>query len=205
MHLIFCMAADGAAYPAHPGPERGVVGGAVVGPHGLVAALAGQLGLSGPPVAPVVRIAAWQARLEAAAARAPRFYSASLSAHPWAAARLLLSWRDDLVEAGWASGSAEGHGARIADLGDAERAPLPALPRGRADVFGDVVRSLQAGASLDLDVVEVVDEPDLLPPAWRRLLDLVAAAGVTVRSSPDGGRRRWWGRPRPAPTPPGLR
>ena len=100
MKIVLATAADGRAYPEHPGGHRGCVGGAVVGPIGLFDLLAAQLGLGAPPVPPVVRIATWQRKLEEAGESAPRFWSASLVSDGWATARHLLSWRDALVEAG---------------------------------------------------------------------------------------------------------
>lgn len=125
MHIVFGMTADALAHPAHPGARSGAVGRAVVGPAGMLDILAGQLGLSGPPIAPVVRIAAWEAKLESAAAIERRFYSASLSADALSTARLLLSWRDDLVEAGWTPVDAGTAGRRVADLAATELAPPP--------------------------------------------------------------------------------
>ncbi len=179
MHIVFGMAADGSAYPACPGPGSGVVGGAVVGPAGMLDLLAGRLGLSGPPIPPVVRIAAWQSKLEAAAAAGPRFYSASLSADALSTARLLLSWRDDLVEAGWTPVDATSAERRLADLAAAELSPPP-LPRGRSDLLREIQASLATGPVLDVDLVELIEPMALLPPSWRRLMGSLSDAGVTV-------------------------
>ena len=184
MHIVFGMAADGSAHPAHPGVGPGAVGGAVVGPAGMLDLLAGQLGLSGPPVPPVVRIAAWQAKLEAAAADGSRFYSASLAADALSTARLLLSWRDDLVAAGWTPTAPMAAGPRIADLAAAELAPPP-LPRGRSDLLREVIASLSSGVRSDVGVVELIEDLDLLPPPWQcGRCEALSASGVVV--SPTG-------------------
>lgn len=178
MHIVFGMAADGRAHPAYPGSGSGSIGGVVAGPAGLLDVLAGRLGLSGPPVPPVVRIAAWLTKLEAAAAVGPRFYSASLSADALSTARLLLSWRDALVEAGWTP-RAGVKGRRLADLGAAELAP-PRLPRGRSDLLREILARLAAGAAPDVGAVELIEPAELLPPPWRKLMRALSEAGVIV-------------------------
>lgn len=55
-------------------------------------------GLGSPPVAQVVRIAAFQSVLERL--QGDRFWSRSLAMDPWATARTLLQWRDELVGLG---------------------------------------------------------------------------------------------------------
>ncbi|RYB04317.1 PD-(D/E)XK nuclease family protein [Lichenibacterium ramalinae] len=184
MHVVFGMAADGGAHPAHPGTGSGAVGGAVVGPAGLLDLLAGQLGLSGPPVAPVVRIAAWQAKLEAAAAVGPRFYSASLVADALSTARLLLSWRDDLTEAGWVPVDTGTAGPRLADLAAAELTPPP-LPRCRSDLLREVISRLAGGARSELATFETIEDLDLLPPPWQALARALSDSGVAVSRRPS--------------------
>ena len=191
MHVVFGMSADGSAHPAHPGEGTGAIDAVVLGPAGMLDLLAGQLGLSVRPVPPVVRIAAWQAKLEAAAADDPRFYSGSLSADALSTARLLLSWRDALVEWGWTPGDTVALD-RVADIAAAERA-TPPLPRGRPDLFREVRARLAAGEPTRVASVELIEGVALLPPAWQGLFRELSASGVVVsdveRPAPtaDGG------------------
>lgn len=180
MHLVFATTADGRAYPEHPGGETGCVDGAVVGPAGLLDILVTRLGLGGPQVPPVVRIATWQRKLQAAGRDAPRFWTASLASDGWAAARQVLSWRDALVEAGWSPTRLVDPPARLADLAAAEQAD-PVLPRGRADLLREVITAIEGGAPLDVDLLEFAEPPELLPLGWRRLADAMEAAGTVVR------------------------
>src|SRR4051794_8379784 len=139
MDVIFGLWADGGAWPDHGGASTGALGAPVVGPAGFTDLLETALGLSGPPDTHVIRIAAWQARLEAAD-DGNRFWSASLAVDPWSTARVLLDWRDHLIEAGrnprqnWSQ-------KRLADLAAAEQATpeLPPRPRrsGRSCVYCD--------------------------------------------------------------------
>ena len=117
MHIVFGMMADGFAYPDFPGDGPGCLNGCIVGPLGLLEILETKLGLGGPPVTPVVRITAWQKKLQEAGKTGKRFWAASLAADPFSTARLILSWRDALVEGGWKQGILA--------------TPLPAFPTSR--------------------------------------------------------------------------
>ena len=79
---------------------------AVVGPTGLVDALEVQLGLTGPRGSEAVRIAAYAAKLRAALRTGHNpFYAPSFTRDPWATAKALLVWRDQLIAAGWNGGA----------------------------------------------------------------------------------------------------
>ncbi|MFC6789056.1 PD-(D/E)XK nuclease family protein [Methylobacterium komagatae] len=154
--------------------------GAVVGPAGLLDILATRLGLGGPRVPPVVRIATWQRKLEAAAVDTSRFWSASMASDGWATARQLLSWRDALVEAGWSPERLVAPPARLADLAAAELVG-PILPGGREDLLREVILAIEGGAAIDIDLLECVEDINLLGPGWNRLVRAVEAAGTAVR------------------------
>ncbi|AWN35087.1 PD-(D/E)XK nuclease family protein [Methylobacterium radiodurans] len=180
MHLVFATTADGRAYPEHPGGSTGCIDGAVVGPAGLLDILATRLGLGGPQIPPVVRIATWQRKLEAAARDTPRFWTASLAADGWATARQLLSWRDALIEAGWTPDRLFDPPARLADLAAAERAG-PELPGGRADLLREVITAIETGGPVDVDLLECVEDIEALAPGWRRLVRTLEGAGTIAR------------------------
>ena len=80
---------DAPAWPEHGAVGTAGLGAPVVGPYGLLDHVETRLGLAAPPAPAVVRIAAWQARLESVATP-ERFWDASLGADAWATARLLL-------------------------------------------------------------------------------------------------------------------
>ena len=180
MHLVFATTADGRAYPEHPGGSAGCVDGAVVGPAGLLDILATRLGLGAPQVPPVVRIATWQRKLEAAAKDTPRFWTASLASDGWATARQLLSWRDALVEAGWSPTRLVDAPARLADLAAAEQAG-PELPGGRADLLCEVISAIAAGGTVDVDLLEHAEDIEMLAPGWRKLVRTLEATGTILR------------------------
>jgi hypothetical protein len=101
MDLLFGMFADGRAYPDFPGDAQGAVDTDVLGPAWMLDTLELQLGLGGARKAQAVRIAAYAAKLRAACEASPdRFFAASFAQDPWATARLVLTWRDHLIEGG---------------------------------------------------------------------------------------------------------
>jgi len=181
MDLIFGLACDGRAYPDFPGAGAGAVHAAVVGPVGLIDVLEVQLGLTGPRSPDAVRIAAYAAKLRAALPVAvDPFYAASFSRDPWATAKTLLTWRDDLTAAGW-NGVAVGS-PRIDALASVE-AQTPPLPPGAPDRLRAVLADLTARPSLSIGHITLVEPIGLLPPPYRRLIDALEACGVKVEAA----------------------
>ncbi len=99
MDLTFSWFADAGAWPEHPGAAEAALDQEVVGPLGLLDHVETMLGLGRPEVTPVRRIAVYLRKIEAAGPG--RFWSDSFKTDPWSAAREILGWRDELVEAGW--------------------------------------------------------------------------------------------------------
>jgi hypothetical protein len=118
------------------------------------------VGLSGPTESQVVRIAAWQRKLEAAA-KGVRFWSASLAADPWSTSRLLLGWRDALIEGGWRPEVAGS--ARLSDLAAAESSG-PDLPSGPADRLAALSAGVDARAARAIRRLRLIDPRAELSP-----------------------------------------
>ena len=178
MNLIFGSDCDGLAFPDFPGDGRGALDSAVVGPLGLINALEVELGLTRPTPSPAVRIAAFARKLHAALdPGAVRFYAASFEQDPWACAKLLLSWRDELVSSGWRGEPL--NSPRLTDLAAVEKAG-PELPLGSEDRFQLVLDRLGAGAVLRLGGISLVEDRALLPPHIDKFLQVLEHLGVTV-------------------------
>ena len=181
MDLIFGLACDGRAYPDFPGGGAGVVHAAVVGPTGLIDVLEVQLGLTGPRGAEAVRIAAYAAKLRAALAVNPNpFYAPSFARDPWATAKALLAWRDQLTAAGWTGGAIGS--PRIDDLARAE-AQTPPLPPGAPDRLRAVLAVLADRPPLSINRITLVEPLDLLTPPYRGLIDQIEASGVEIQAA----------------------
>jgi len=178
MNLILGLACDGRAYPDFPGDAEGALHAAVVGPSGLIDILEVQLGLTGPRGAEAVRIAAYAAKLRAATAMngAP-FYAASFARDPWATAKALLGWRDQLIAAGW-RGEAIGS-PRLDDLARAESAG-PSLPAGPSDRLCAVLTALSDQPAITVDHIHLVEPRQVLPPPYRRLVDQLERCGTVI-------------------------
>lgn len=177
MDIVFGLFADGGAVPDHAGASTGALGAPVVGPNGLLDLLETIYGLSAPPTAHVVRIAAWQAAL-AAADDGARFWSASSAVDAWSSARTLLSWRDMLIEAGWDATQAWAPG-RIADLAAAEGATVD-FPSSTADRVRRVADAITPSVAQTIRRLRLVDERNFLPSGWRDLLAKLEEHGVSI-------------------------
>ena len=186
MDLIFGLACDGRAYPDFPGEGDGALDAAVVGPSGLIDILEVQLGLTGPRSAEAVRIAAYAAKLRASlATHAAPFFAASFTRDPWATAKALLGWRDQLMTSGW-EGQAMG-APRIDDLARAEREG-PALPPGTSDRVCDVMVALAARPGLSIASLRLVEPRTMLSPPYRRLVDRLESCGVEIKAAAPASR-----------------
>ena len=187
LKIVFGWHLDGPTCPETPSGEAHAFDEAVVGPLGLLQLLEDQLGRSGPGAPAALRIAQFLARLRAID-DGNRFYSQSFAADPWATARLLLSWRDALVAAGWSAGSAAWESPRLAVMAEAashERLTLaPGVP--------DRVRAHTPHICRPSPLAELalVDRRERLPPVWRRLLDALEAGGTRFgHIEVEAGRR----------------
>ena len=185
--IVFGWHLDGPTCPETPGGEAHALDEAVVGPLGLLQLLEDQLGRSGPGAPAALRIAQFLARLRAID-DGSRFYSQSFAADAWGTARLLLSWRDALIAAGWSPGLASWKSPRLAALALAEtHEQLPCAPGvpDRVRALAPHIRNPSPIAELQL-----VDRPERLPLAWRRLLDALEAGGTWVgRVEVEAGRQ----------------
>ena len=183
MDLVFGLWADGGASPDHGGAAGGALGRPVVGPGGLVDILETAFGLGGPHRAQVVRVASFQSTLESL--KGNFFWSRSLSMDPWATARTVLAWRDELIGLGWRA-DAPWTGRRLADLAAASRASI-ALAPGLPDRFEAVLGALDAdGATTPVARVRLIDPVDLLPSPVRRLIGRLRALGCVVEHVATG-------------------
>ncbi|MGH7041143.1 MAG: hypothetical protein ACREFY_03300, partial [Acetobacteraceae bacterium] len=113
--LVFSSCCDGPVWPETVEGGPASIGSVIVGPPGLVSALELVLGTQRPAATPVSRIAAMRAKM-AAADSGTRCWSRSFGADPWATARLVLSWRDELMLAGWKRAGYHVSSGRLADI-----------------------------------------------------------------------------------------
>jgi ATP-dependent helicase/nuclease subunit B len=197
MDVVFGLRVDGGAAPDHGGGDGGALGKPVVGPSGLLDILETATGLGSPPVAQVVRIAAFQSVLERL--QGDRFWSRSLAMDPWATARTLLQWRDELVGLGWRPAEAWA-GRRLADLAAAAQVASD-LPYGIADRTARLLYTLTAEVALPVRRIRLIDPLEVRPSGLRRLINRLEELGIAVEpieyvpAAPEGtalGRLQRW-------------
>ncbi len=176
MDLVFGLWADGGASPDHAGEAGGSLGKPVVGPTGLAEILETALGIGGPHKPHVVRIASFQSTLEALEGSC--FWSDSLRMDPWATARTLLSWRDELIGLGWQpdAGWTE---PRLAHLALASLAAAD-LPPGLSDRTTAILRALDGRRAAPVSRIRLIDALALQPSPFRRLMIRLREIGCVV-------------------------
>jgi len=177
MDVVFGLWADGGASPDHGGGSGGSMGQPVVGPIGLIDILETKLGLGAPSKPQVVRIASFQSILEELAGEF--FWSRSLRMDPWATARTLLAWRDELVGLGWTP-EQNWCEPRLADLASASRR-ADQLPPGFPDRIWAILISLEGAGNAPITRLRLIDDLDLHPSPIRRLVQRLANLGCDLQ------------------------
>ncbi|MDR1949681.1 MAG: hypothetical protein LBQ38_09830, partial [Spirochaetaceae bacterium] len=116
------------------------------GPERMLSFLQTRLGLGGNDEPAVLRIDQYRRRLAAviAAASGAVWFQKSFELDPWSTAKQLLSWRDELVLAGWnRSALPAGFSKRLAALSAIEGGTEP-LAQGTADKLREVLDELDS-------------------------------------------------------------
>jgi ATP-dependent helicase/nuclease subunit B len=169
----------------------GNLGSVTVGPNQFTDILATRLALSAPECDAPVRIAAYRSVLaRVLETRDPHSWPvASFRADPWTVARELLSWRDQLVAAGWDASAADTDAPHRLQLLSAVEQVLsgePGWSPGPADVLREVDRTLSHLVDtgdpwpLGIDRVDLDGHLDELPPVWRRITGNLRQLGVDL-------------------------
>lgn len=147
------------------------------GPETFLSALEASLGLPPLDQCPLQRTLAYRDLIAVTLADEP-FYACSFRCDPLATARLLLSWRDSLNEAGWHAGLDHGDAPpRLQALADLESA---FSDTGLADAthagrIAAIFAALGSGSKPAVESLVVTDLPETLPLCWRKLFDALNA------------------------------
>lgn len=171
MQIDFSLSFDHNPWPPLPVDADAVAGWVQVGPKRLTSILETRLGMAGPTHSPAKRAAA----LVPALGSSPGFWSGSAQHDPFAVARTLIQWRDELLEYGWGG---QAVAPRIKQLLSLTDAVLP----GPADRLMAIIESLDKQVA-DIDHIRLVGHSvDELPPLWRQVFAQLRRQGATVET-----------------------
>lgn len=159
--------------------EDAVLGEPIWGPRALLTDVELRLGLPPPGATPEDRVQAYSSRLRAARAGEP-FFARSLDVDPHGTAATLLSWRDELLEAGWSDAPVPNGGRRLEALTAVESSNDLTLPLGMADRLVRVEHELRRFSGPLYDGVRLLEPLEAWPGRWRSLF---ASLDATVDAS----------------------
>jgi len=193
VRIVFGLALDGPSWPEPLHELEAHLGRIHCGPLGLLKILETRLGLGGQVEPRAVRIAQYQTML-AQADNGCRFYSRSFKEDPIGVSKILLGWRDELVEAGWNANLLHGHGGppRLADLAAVELMDMSgsgsreSIPPGVSDRLRAVLATLP-GEKLDIGEIRLAEPARLFDSGWKELIERLRTSGIRV-DEPDEPR-----------------
>ena len=144
------------------------------GPQGLLQVLETRLGLKAAPASSFKRVLQFRQAVVAAAGGQPVFFKASSQQDSLATARVLLHWRDSLIEAGWDGMAAETDPPRVRDLAALEAVARASVAPGDADRLVAIDRELETRKPGEIHL-EVLDGKQHLPFLWQKICDRLNA------------------------------
>jgi hypothetical protein len=140
----------------------------------LVDQLELRLGLPHPLASHPRRVACYRKALESVSNASGRFFAVSFAKDPLATAEVLLSWRDELIMAGWGQQNVERAPARIRDFAAVEACAESEVRSGYGDRINRLLSTLGNGAAVPMEVT-VIDERKQLPHLLGQLLEKLGA------------------------------
>lgn len=169
--------------PLHElGPGKGHLGRPMWNPREMLSDLELRLGLPRPELARGLRVQRWSQRLAALMANSSRpapYFAAAYTADPTGTAAQLLRLRDELVDAGW-NGEPLLGAERLETLHRLSALEGPPLPPGLPDQLAAVEAELAQATRSPYVALSLVDELDLWPGRWRRVLQRLQALGARL-------------------------
>lgn len=166
---LFGLDLDGASAP----PDYQGLRASVCGPESLLSALEVSVGLPPTEASSLQRILAYRDLIDASLTE-DLFYARSFQCDPLATARLLLSWRDALSEAGWHTkldhSDAPPRFQALAALESAFR-DTGLSDDSYAGRIAAILAELESGSQTDIESLVVTNHPNTLPHCWRTLFD----------------------------------
>lgn len=148
------------------------------GPGGLLRDLELRLGLPAVEAPSSTRIPTWAVRMDRLLSIDP-FYARSFVVDRLGTAATLLSWRDDLLDAGWNGKQIPGGGDRLDALSALESlGEVDASTIATADRLVRVERELQRHSHRIYDGLSLVERRTSWPTRWKSIFDLLEKRGT---------------------------
>ncbi len=170
MHIQFGLKLDG----YHTGRGRVAFNDLICGPRGLLQLLETRLGLTALVVSPFKRVLQFRKAVVALAGNGGVFFADSCRQDSLATSRVLLNWRDSLIEAGWNGQVTKTDPPRLRDLAQLETIIKSSVAPGEADRLAAVARELAIRSLGDIQL-EVLHRKEHLPHLWQVICDQLKA------------------------------
>jgi len=170
MKIFFGLYLDG--YPASKGKNS--FNELTCGPKGLLQFLETRLGLRSLPTSAFKRVLQFRKVVVEAAKSQSVFFQESSQQDSLATARVLLQWRDELIESGWDGWATKTDQPRLKDLADLEKTANGMVAPGDADRLVAVSQELEKRSLGEIQLV-VLDEKEHLPYLWQKVCDRLQA------------------------------
>ena len=175
MKILFSTLFDEPTYPLNLFMKDGVASGCRhMGPAGLLSFLELHLGLSKPMGNNVLRVFRYRKALKKIAQGT--FFEKSFSTNELDVAEEMLSWRDQLILAGWDFDRKKDIPVRLDALAKAE------ILAGVEDAYGtgfrQILTILRTGVKIPLDSFQYFEPLELLPPHISELTSLFELNGI---------------------------
>ena len=181
MQIVFDMAYDQSIAPDGVSTDSASIGKLFVGPNGLLNVLEIHLGLTGKEIHQAIRIQGYMETMENLVhSSEAAFYSGSFTDDPWSSAKQMLSWRDELVLAGWNGNSAPEFTPRLKALAAIEAILPIEIKHGQGDRFKAVLNELAVEPSLPIEKIDVIDKIEGLPSLIQQIMHALMKCDVTV-------------------------
>ncbi|GHV82006.1 hypothetical protein AGMMS49991_05640 [Spirochaetia bacterium] len=186
MHITFGLNQNNADWSE----KRAAAGEIHLGPERMLSFLQTRLGLGGNDEAAVVRIDQYRKRMAAVltatafagAASGDGWFQKSFELDPWSTARQLLSWRDELILAGWSKHPLPAvHSKRLAALSAIEGRTEP-LAQGFADKLREALDELEYLDVSCIQSIRLAEPLELLPHLWQLVFKKLGEIGVPIEA-----------------------
>ena len=179
MKILFSTLFDEPTYPVNIFMKDGIAAGCRhMGPAGLLSFLELHLGVSKPSETNLLRVFKYRKALKQIVRGS--FFEKSFSANELDVAEELLSWRDQLVLAGWDFKREKQMPPRLESLARAES--LAGVADAFADCFRIVLSALKSGAKIPLKAFIYFEPLEFLPPHIAELIGFFENTTVSYGS-----------------------